>query len=82
MDELIEAKLKLLKNQVGILMSAGDFDTVEIIVTKLIQDGTHDPLRLAWGDGNWYARLGALKETLLRSKEQMKETVSFSWIYV
>jgi len=48
---------------------AEHFDTVQIFCTKKVPDGTNVH---TWGDGNWYARYGQIKEWVIYTESQFK----------
>jgi hypothetical protein len=53
-------------------MLAEHFDTVQILCTRMADDGTGDTLQFAHGRGNWCARRGQAREWLIASEERVK----------
>lgn len=45
------------------------FDSVQVICTKSHENGT---LHVAWGEGNWFARYGSVKEWVVKREEGMR----------
>jgi len=56
-DSQKDKKLDLIKNQAKLLLAS--FDTVQIFATK--HDKQDGSVSYHWGDGNWFARYGQVK---------------------
>lgn len=54
-----DKKMELIKNQAKIL--SGSFDAIQIFATQYDKE-TGSTNAFAFGDGNWHARLGIVKE--------------------
>lgn len=71
-DEQRDKKLKLLDNQVRVLMQ--NFDSVHIFATKFETDGAESKTaHYVRGDGNWFTRYGQVREWLLRQENDMSD---------
>ena len=72
----IERCLDLLRSQALQMMEHGGFDAVQLFATK------HDPagggtIVLHYGEGNWYARYGQVKEWVVRREAEAQEESLF-----
>lgn len=70
-DNQRDKKLELLKNQAKVLRQS--FDTVQIFVGK--NDEETGVTTMYWGDGNYYARYGQIRQWLLQEDEQARMEV-------
>jgi hypothetical protein len=60
-EEQRDKKMALIQNQVKILLSS--FDAVQIFATKYeSDDGEGKTSHYVYGDGNWYARYGLIRD--------------------
>jgi hypothetical protein len=71
-DEKAKARLETIKKYATLIMSHADVDTVQIICTKVRHDGSNDTESLSFGDGNWFARCGSVREWLMKQDERVK----------
>ena len=67
MSEQVEKKMDLLANQCKMLLAS--FDTVQIFCTKTDKE-TGDTADFAFGDGNYWARYGHIKQWTLKQEER------------
>jgi len=65
-----EVDQQLLDRAIAPLME--HFDTVQIVVTRLANDGT---MLAARGRGNWYARVGSVRDWLVSEDENTRHGV-------
>lgn len=69
MSEQEDKDVSILKSHAAQL--AEHFDSVQILVTRHSpeDDGT---INVAWGAGNWFARIGQVREWLLKKDEESR----------
>jgi hypothetical protein len=58
-EEKREAALQMVRSAAATLME--HLDSVQIVATERIEGGTR---RISWGGGNYYARVGSVREWL------------------
>jgi hypothetical protein len=71
-DDPEERDMERIKRACTLLIE--HFDSVQIIATRHApdEDGT---IHASWGEGNWYARYGSVREWLLKKDEASRENV-------
>lgn len=70
-DEQRDKKLELIKNQCRVLLES--FDTVQIFCSKFEGKPDDNTSHYTYGNGNWFARYGQIKEWTIYEEGKFKE---------